>query len=194
MNTGNTLSAWTKTAWCTHRSLWSNLAPTPCGRSSVCDCTAPSVAGLTQGSSGRSPVARRCAVGYACPFLLTPLSSFKCSHNFPLYSASFSLKCCLFFLCAVLLYVFHLPLQGTKTMWLLTLLPTLASIHLTADTTSIHWRSTGRPCSSHQKSTKNTKTLGGPVSVFIWITFGPNFSLWRIWDDKKTWIKSLDIF
>lgn len=55
MNTRSTSSAWTKTAWCTRQSLWSSPAPTPCGRSSVWDCTAPSAAGLTPGSSGRSP-------------------------------------------------------------------------------------------------------------------------------------------
>lgn len=54
MNTRNTLSAWTKTAWCTPRSLWLNHAPTPCGRSSVCGCIALSAAGPTHGSSGRS--------------------------------------------------------------------------------------------------------------------------------------------
>lgn len=56
MNTRNTSSVWTKTAWCTPRSLWLNLAPTLCGRTSVCDCTALSPAGLTPGSSGRSPM------------------------------------------------------------------------------------------------------------------------------------------
>lgn len=56
MNTGNTSSVWTKTAWCTPRSLWSNRAPTPCGRSSVCGCIALSAAGLTPGSSGRSQI------------------------------------------------------------------------------------------------------------------------------------------
>lgn len=43
-----------------------------------------------------------------------------------------------------LLHSFCLPLQGTKTMWQLTLLPALASINLRADTTCTHWRSTGR--------------------------------------------------
>lgn len=43
-----------------------------------------------------------------------------------------------------LLHSFCLPLQGTKTMWQLTLLPALASINLRADTACTHWRSTGR--------------------------------------------------
>lgn len=54
MNTRNTLSVWTKTAWCIPPSLWLNHAPTPCGRSSVCVCTALSAAGPIHGSSGRS--------------------------------------------------------------------------------------------------------------------------------------------
>lgn len=157
MITRNTLSAWTKTAWCIHRSLWLNHAPTLCGRSSVCGCIAPSAAGPTLESSGRSltsPVAKpiKPHISSFCPLklLLIPFSSSLFSQvcYFPLDSVSSSLKsfCCLG---SVLFRVFCLPLQGTKTMWQSTLLPTLASINLRANTACTHWRLTGRCSFSH---------------------------------------------
>lgn len=134
MNTRNTSSAWTKTAWCTPRNLWSNLAPTLCGRSSVCGCIAPSVAGLTHGSSGRSQTCLSPITSpQACPlyFLLLLFPS----------RVSFTL-----FMLFLLLLVSRSSCssQGTKTMWQLTLLPTLASINSRADTACTHWRLTGR--------------------------------------------------
>lgn len=146
MNTRNTSSAWTKTAWCTPQNLWSNLAPTLCGRSSVCGCIALSAAGPTHGSSGRSQTYITYNITSSLSFsvLLT-----SCSMQIPgLYYfhldslSSFSSSFC--FSWSVVLHVFHLPPQGTKTMWQLTLLPTLANISLRADTTCTHWRLTGK--------------------------------------------------
>lgn len=118
MNTRSTSSAWTKTAWCTPRSLWLNLAPTLCGRSSVCGCIAPSVAGPIPGSPGRS---------HDQQHNLNSVLHVLSTSFFHLWDLLFSLlilfKLFLFLSCSLP------PSQGTKTMWQLIPLPTLASLN-----------------------------------------------------------------
>lgn len=115
-------------------------------------------------------------------------------------SSSVSSVC---FLCSVFSHVFYLPPQGTKTMWQLTLLPTLASINLTADTASTHWRSTGRSSFSRQQTATERSYAIALISIKIspsmdfgdpeetlWnvLEFALNFSLHRLIFLKLAWL------